>query len=269
MSEATANGVRLVHHTFSEGEPVLLICGTGQQAFTWQLFQVPELTGSGYRVITFDNRGMPPSECPPAPYTVQEMAADAAALIEHLGVGPCRVVGLSLGAFITQELALARPDLVRAAVIMGTFGRQDAFRRLIGQAWAELGNEGTELPRLYEGVMLAFSVFSPQALCDDARVRQFAEVWMATPPWVDPGRRGQIEADRAYDDRLEALSGITVPTMVVGFELDMLTPAKLSREVAEAIPNCRYEEIPECGHAGPFEKPEEVNKLLLDFFAAV
>ncbi|GAA3353906.1 hypothetical protein GCM10017744_009340 [Streptomyces antimycoticus] len=71
-------------------------------------------------MITLDNRGIPPtSECPDG-FTLQDMVGDVAGLIEHLGIGPCRVVGTSLGAFITQELALSRPDLVRRAVLIAT-----------------------------------------------------------------------------------------------------------------------------------------------------
>ena len=57
MAEATVNGVRLAYDVHGEGEPVLLICATGQPAFSWSLSQVPALTGAGYQVITFDNRG--------------------------------------------------------------------------------------------------------------------------------------------------------------------------------------------------------------------
>src|SRR5688572_22810475 len=123
MPEATVNGVRLAYEVHGEGEPVLLICGTGQPAFSWTLHQVPALTAAGYQVVTFDNRGVAPSEEPEGPYTVEGMADDAAALIEHLGIGPCRVAGYSLGALIAQELALARPELVRSAVLMATMGR--------------------------------------------------------------------------------------------------------------------------------------------------
>jgi len=74
---------------------------------------------------------------------------------------------------------------------------------------------------------------------------------------------------RQYLDRLQALSAITVPTMVIAFELDMLTAAPLCQEVAKAIPGCRYVEIPGAGHAGPFEQPDVVNSPLLEFFAEV
>ncbi|HYY08318.1 MAG TPA: alpha/beta hydrolase, partial [Actinomycetota bacterium] len=137
MPEAMVRGLRLAYDQFGEGDPILLVCATGQRAFTWQLFQVPALTAAGYRVVTFDNRGVPPSDCPPAPYSVKQMAEDVARLIETLELAPCRVAGLSLGAMITQELALAHPDLVRSAVMMGTIGRQDVFGRHLTQTWVE------------------------------------------------------------------------------------------------------------------------------------
>src|SRR5438309_6679072 len=137
MGEATVNGVRLAYDVHGEGEPVLLICGTGQPAFSWGLSQVPALNAAGYQAITFDNRGMAPSEEPAGPYTVQGMAEDAAALLAHLGIDRCRIAGYSLGSLIAQELALARPDLVRSAVMMATMGRQDVFRKVLTASWVE------------------------------------------------------------------------------------------------------------------------------------
>jgi len=269
VAEATVNGVRLAYDVHGTGDPVVLVCGTGQPAMSWLAYQVPALTAAGYQVVTFDNRGVPPSDAPTGPYSVRGMAEDAAALIEQLGVGSCRVAGLSLGALITQELALARPDLVRAGVMMGTLGRQDAFRRAVTRAWLEQDESGVELPHFCEVVSTAFSVFSPSTLDDDDAMTVYLEMSAALPAWRGPGRLGQHQADAAYQDRLDALAGIRVPTMVIGFELDMLTAAPLCQEVAKAIPGCRYVEVPGSGHAGPFEKPDEVNAALIEFFAEV
>jgi pimeloyl-ACP methyl ester carboxylesterase len=269
MAEATVNGVRLVYEVHGTGEPLLLVCGTGQPAFSWTFTQVPALTAAGYQVVIFDNRGVAPSDSPPGPYTVQGMVEDAAALIEYLGVGPCRVAGLSLGALITQELALARPDLVRAAVMMGTLGRQDAFRRALTDSWVEMDESGVVLPRKYAVVSSAFALFSPRTLNDDEAMSLFVEATAAMPEWDGPGRLGQHQADAAYHDRLAALEGVTVPAMVIAFELDMLTSATLCQEVAKAIPGCRYVEIADAGHSGPFEKSDQVNAALLEFFADV
>ena len=184
MPDATVNGVKLAYDVHGDaGEPVVLVCGTGQPAFSYHLFQVPALTAAGYQVVTYDNRGVPPSEATPAPYTVQLLAEDAAALIEHLGLGPCRVAGTSLGALITQELALSRPDLVRAAVMMGTFGRQDAYMRYLTRSWVELDESGIELPRLYDVVSGMPALFTPATLRNDEGVQLMVEFQVAAPAW--------------------------------------------------------------------------------------
>lgn len=270
MPEATVNGVRLVYdiHGEADGDVVVLVCGTGQPAFSWSFTQVPALTAAGYRVVTYDNRGVPPSEVPPPPYSVGDMVADAAALIEELGVGPCLVAGTSLGAFITQELALARPDLVRGAAMLGTVGRQDVFLRALTQTSIETHAAGG-LPRRLDVLMTAITAFSPRRLHEDDFMQLYLDAMVDAPAWTGDGPLGQYAADLAYDDRLEALTGVTVPCLVVGFELDMLTATHLSREVADAIPGCRYVEIAGSGHAGIADATEEVNAALLEFFASV
>jgi pimeloyl-ACP methyl ester carboxylesterase len=95
----------------------------------------------------------------------------------------------------------------------------------------------------------------------------FIEATAAMPPWSGPGRLGQHQADMDYQDRLTALAGIRVPCLVIAFELDLCTSAALCAEVASAIPDCRYVEIAGAGHGGTFEKPDEINAVLLEFFA--
>lgn len=269
MPRIGANGIGLSYELHGSGDPVLLVCGTGQPAFSWSPFQIPALTGAGYQVVTFDNRGVDPSDVPPPPYSVDDMVEDTAELIEGLGIGACRVAGLSLGAFITQELALSRPDLVRGAAMMGTLGRLDVFRRVLFESWVELDESGVELPHLYEAVSVSFSLFAHHTLNDDDAMDLYIEATTSMPQWSGPGRLGQHSADASYSDRLESLAEVSVPSLVIGFELDMITPVHLCREVARAIPGCHYVEIPDTGHSGPFEKPNEVNAALLEFFSGV
>jgi pimeloyl-ACP methyl ester carboxylesterase len=269
MPRLEVNGVGLEYKVQGDGEPVLLICGTGQQASTWDIFLAPALVEAGYQVVTYDNRGMPPSECPPAPYSVSVMARDAAELIEGIGFGPYRVAGLSLGAFITQELALARPDLVRAGIMMGTLGRLDTFRKRLFNTWVEADESGIEIPPSYDAVYSGFELFSHETLDDGEAIGLYLEVIQASPPWSGPGRMGQHMADAAYDDRLGALAGVKVPTMVMGFERDMVTPVKLGKEVANSIPGSKYVEIAGIGHGGPFENANAVNSAVVEFLRSV
>lgn len=84
---------------------------------------------AGYRTITFNNRGIPPTTESADGFTLQDMVDDTAALIEQLGAAPARLVGFSMGALIAQELTLTRPELVTAAVFMGTRGRETPLAR--------------------------------------------------------------------------------------------------------------------------------------------
>jgi pimeloyl-ACP methyl ester carboxylesterase len=72
MPRIAIGDVELNHDRFGTGQPVLLICGTGQASSTKQLFQVPALVAEGYKAVTFDNRGIPPSDCPPAPWSFEK-----------------------------------------------------------------------------------------------------------------------------------------------------------------------------------------------------
>lgn len=269
MPTATVGGVRLAYEVSGDGPPVLLVCGTGQPAFSWHLAIAPALRAAGYTVVTFDNRGMPPSDVPAPPYSIDEMVADAAGVLEAVGLGPARVAGHSLGGIIAQELALARPDLVGAAALMGTVGRANAMLRAWVAGELALVREGIELPAAYEAAVLALQVVGPRRQLDDEFVGPFIELTAAVPRWTGPGREGQYAADAAYDDRLGALAGVGVPCLVVGFEHDLVTPPALGREVAEAIPGGRYVEVPGCGHLGPMEDPDAVLPLLIEFFAEV
>ena len=269
MPRATVNGVLLDYRVDGDpaADPVLLICGTGQPAFSWQVAVTPRLVAAGYRVVAYDNRGVPPSACPPPPYTVQDLVDDAAALVEHLDLGRCRVAGLSLGAMVTQELALGRPDLVRAAAMMGTIGRSSALFRAWALANIELARAGLVLPGRFTAVTTLMATASPGRQLDDGFTGPMVELMAEAPPWSGPGVEGQHAADLAYDHRLDALGEVSVPSLVIGFEHDLMTPPSRGREVAEAIPGGRYVEVPGCGHLGPFEEPDAVLGHLLEFFA--
>ncbi|GAA3097430.1 alpha/beta fold hydrolase [Streptomyces rectiviolaceus] len=266
MPVIPVNGIRLNYEDTGQGEPVVLIQGTGGGRTVWQLHQVPALTAAGHRVITFDNRGIPPtSECPEG-FTLQDMVGDVAGLIERLGIGPCRVVGTSMGAFIAQELALARPELVRQAVLMATRGRTDAMRARLTRAEIELHDSGVRLPTPYAAVLRALKSLSPRTLNDDREMADWLDLFELSQP-AGPGQRAQMEVSN-LDDRLAAYRGIRVPTLVMSFADDLITPPHLGREVADAIPGAEFTLVPDCGHYGYLEDPAAVNKEIVDFFAS-
>ncbi|MGW5678423.1 alpha/beta fold hydrolase [Streptomyces sp. NPDC003860] len=263
MPVIAVNGIRLCYDDVGSGDPVVMIQGTGGSRTAWQLHQVPALTAVGFRVITFDSRGVPPtSECPEG-FTLQDMVDDVAGLIERLDLAPCRVVGTSLGAFVAQELALTRAELVSQVVLMATRGRTDAVRAALARAEIELHDAGVRIPDRYASVVRALTSLSPRTLDDDAAMADWIDLFeLTTAAW--PGQRAQMEVGR-LDDRLAAYRDIRVRSQVIAFADDLLCPPHLGREVADAIPGAEYELIAGCGHYGYLEDPVTVNKAMVEF----
>ena len=146
----------LAYEDTGSGEPVLFIAGTGGAGRTWQLHQVPAFLAAGYRCITFDNRGIGATENASG-FSTAQMVADTVELIETVVGGPVRLVAMSMGAFIAQELLLARSDLVRQAVLMGTRGRIDETRKAFRTAELELTESGIELPAAYAAKAVSYT----------------------------------------------------------------------------------------------------------------
>ncbi|GHF71784.1 pimeloyl-ACP methyl ester carboxylesterase [Amycolatopsis bartoniae] len=261
---AAVNGVKIPYQDTGSGEPVVLVMGTGATGRVWHLHQVPALVDAGYRVITFDNRGTSGDD---TDFTIDDLVADTAALIEHLELGPCRLVGTSMGAQVVTELALARPELVTQAVLMATRGRSDVMRRTMNEAERELRDTGLELPPKYEAVSRALQNLSPRTLNDDVAVRDWLELFTMSPTIWTPGLRAQLRLS-IEGNRLPAYRAIDVPCLVIGFADDVRLPAYLAKEVADAIPSARYVELPDCGHYGYLERPDAVNAAIVTFFAA-
>src|SRR3972149_968391 len=111
MASARVGDLDLYYEEHGRGDPLLLIMGLAADS-TAGMFQVPELARH-YRTVLFDNRGVGRSEKPPGPYTIHEMADDAAGLLDVLDIPRGPVVGVSMGGMMAQELALRHAGVGR------------------------------------------------------------------------------------------------------------------------------------------------------------
>ena len=254
----------LAYDDLGSGDPVLFIAGTGGAGRTWHIHQVPVFLKAGYRAITFDNRGVGATENARG-FTTEQMVADTVELIEKLVCGPVRLVAMSMGAFIAQELMLVRPDLVRQAVLMGTRGRVDTTRIAFRTADLELADAGIELPPSFGAKVRILENFSPKTI-NSPMIEEWLQMFTAFPLKRTPGWRAQL-AVAPVENRLPAYQTIPNEVLVIGFADDVITPPALGREVGEAIPKGRYVQIANAGHLGFLERYEAVNKATLDFFA--
>jgi pimeloyl-ACP methyl ester carboxylesterase len=251
MPTVTLPGVTIAYDVFGPdtGEPVVLVCGLSQPAVGWQLAMVPALTGAGYRVVTFDNRGVAPSSSPPAPYTIDNMVDDTVGLLEHLGLGAVHLVGYSMGGWIVETLAYQHPGRVRSGVFIGSCN--------VGTSWEKaITTVERDLARLQR----------------DSTV----DAWLAMignlEPWPNPGRLGQYEAALSWSldvERTQHWPELSRPCLVLAFEHDVDSPPARAREAAGMIPGARFVELAGASHLGVFTHGDAVAAEVLGFLAEV
>lgn len=256
-TRVAANGVDIACEVSGTGPAVLFVTGAGTRASLWR-DQVRPLTAAGLRVVAYDLR-----DSDLGPFGLADLVADAGALIDALDLAPCRVVGYSLGSAVAQELAIQRPEAVARLVLMAAGGRVGTLRRAVLQGYADYLRGDQRLDPRFQAALTALRMFGPATRGDDRTI----EDWLTLLAFAGEDARaaGQYDVAAALGDRRDRLPLVSVPTMVVGFEHDVLAPHDDVREVAALIPGARHEEIAGCGHLGPVERPEQVTRLLLDF----
>lgn len=271
MAEADlGSGLTVAYDVAGQGEPLVLVAGCGQPAAAWDVGLVPPLVAAGYQVVTFDNRGVPPTSAPPGPYSVAQMAADTLGLLDHLGLtGPVRLAGHSMGGWIVETLVATAPGRVRAAALMGSANPPTAWEKAITRVERDLARDYPDLPPLYYATeTLRYLPIS------DIQDDDVVEGWLALigdlPPWPNPGRLGQYEACLAWSTdpaRTTAWPRLSVPCLVLAFEHDVDSPPAKARVAAAAIPGARYVEVAGAGHLGIVTHAGQVAEALVAFFA--
>jgi pimeloyl-ACP methyl ester carboxylesterase len=272
VPEVELEDVTLAYEVVGEGEPVLLVPGCGQPASAFQLGLTPALVRAGFQVVLYDNRGVEPSTAPPPPYSVAQMAGDALALVDHLGItAPLRVAGHSLGGWIAETLVIDHPERVRVAALMGSANRPTSWEKAVTTVERDLAASEVELPRLFYALeTLRYLPYGE--LQDDTVVDGWLELIGDLDVWANPGRLGQYEAALAWStdsSRTTRWHEVAVPCLVLAFEHDVDSPPVYARQAAATIPGCRYEEIAGSGHIGIVTHADEVARHLVAFFAQV
>jgi 3-oxoadipate enol-lactonase len=241
------------------GPPVLLIQGLGADKHLWTLQRLA--LAPRYRTIALDNRGAGRSDKPYGVYSLEQMADDALAVLDDAEVDAAHVVGASMGGVIAQLLALRHPDRVRSLTLACTSCRHHPWRRQLLAEWAETAQaEGmgamtnaaarwTIGPRSFRRISPAIGWLGPLAL--------------SRPPHAFAAQVAAILS--VSDDVGEQLEQITVPTLVMVGNQDILTPRGDSEELAERIPTAELVVISGAAHGFMVEHATTFNKVLLDF----
>ena len=240
-------------------EPLLLVMGLGATLEWWH--NIRGVLAARFRTILFDNRGVGRSDVPPAPYSIAQMADDAAAVLDGAAVSRAHVVGLSMGGYIAQELALRHPARVRSLVLGCTScGGRDA-----APADAEVRAALTaraSMTREQAMWQMAPYTFDASTL-REAIAREFDMRLRTTV--TNEGFFRQLEAIRAWTGSLSRLHAIAVPTLVIHGETDRLVPPENARILADAIPGARLVMLPRASHIFLTDRFEPARDAILSF----
>lgn len=276
MPQAAINGIAIEYevHGSDDGAPLLLIMGLGSQMIRWPMPLVEKLMAADFRVIRFDNRdaglsqkftGAPKlmdvvaalraGKDPGIPYRLDDMAADAVGVLDHLGIARAHVAGVSMGGMIGQLVAADYPDRVLSFTsIMSTTGNPE-LPPATPEAMAVITMPAPD-PRNDEAGFVAHAVRNARVIGspgypfdeDFLRARALAEMRRCYEPL---GVARQMAAVTANGDRRPKLAKITAPVVVLHGDADPLVPLTGGRDTAANIPGAELRIIPGMGHDVP------------------
>ncbi len=260
MTTAHVNGIDINYSLQGDGpETVVLINGLADELETWA-YQTPALTAAGYRVLTFDNRGIGKTNKPAGPYSSELMAADAKALVDELAITDFHLMGVSMGGMIAQTYALAHQEDLRSLTLGCTYAAPGPFCSRMFAMWAEIAAvQG--VPMVMRDVTLwAFTLDFFRQREDELTEFENAMRYIDQPVSAYLAQLAVIQ----NHDTTAHLGGIAVPTLVIAGEEDILIPTRLSHDLHDLIPDSTWATTPG-GHGCIWEHPEPFNTRFVDF----
>lgn len=293
MSRIRANGIEIEYEDIGprDGVPFLLIMGFGSQMTSWPRELRQGLVDAGLRVVTFDNRdvgltqkwdGVLPDikaalealkdgRKPDVPYALSDMAADAAGLLDELGIASAHIAGASMGGMIAQLVALDHPAKTRSLISIFSTTGDPSLPRSTPEAQAALT---TPSPGTDRATVVAHSLKGRRAYAstrfpfDEARLSELAGA-SYDRSFYPQGSLRQWAAVMVSPPRTERLKKLHIPTLVLHGTADTLIPCAAGRHTAQCIPGSEYHEIEGWGHDFPLGVLPELFGFILPFVAKV
>ena len=259
MPLAPISGGSLYYETTGSGPPLLLVSGLSGLAGFWRL-QVPRFA-ERFTVVTHDHRGVGHSSRDAIAYSIEQMAGDTLALMDHLGIDRTALVGQSTGGAIGQHLAAMQPSRISRLVLSSTWTHADAyFARQFTLRKELLRSAGIELYTRTGSLLL----YPPEWLRDHDREIAAAEARAVADASSREIMLGRIDALLRFDGRALA-ANIACRTLVIAALDDRITPPYFSRALAQAIPGAQLVLLEEGGHFLPIVQDERYGENVLRF----
>jgi 3-oxoadipate enol-lactonase len=253
-------GARIHWDEKGDGAPLLLIMGLGWSSHAWHRSR--PMWSERYRTIALDNRGAGCSDAPAGPYSIAQMAADAAAVLNAARVNAAHVFGMSTGGMIAQEFALQYPKKVRSLILGCSAAGGPQAVRAEQEALNVLMTRSAD-PDQFANAMRPF-------LYDQGtptqRIEEDAAVYRKWHPSAD-AYFAQLQAVLAWE-AYSRIGGIAAPTLVIHGENDRLVPLENAKLIAARIPGAKLAVIPRAGHIFTTDQPDVAHGAILEFLEA-
>ncbi len=261
MATAHLNGIDLYYEVHGSGPAIYLISGLGGSARFWDVTVAALI--QDYTVVIHDQRGTDRSSRPEMSYSVDGLAQDVVALMDHLGHTSARFVGHSTGGAICQILATDYPQRVEAMVLYASWSAtDDHFRWCFTLRRAVLDGAGVEA-YCHGNILFMYPAWYVQQNAAALTIEAQNASRLAQPYSVVVGRIGAILAF----DWLDKLSQVRTPTLVLCAADDILTPPYQSQKLADAIAGSRLTILPTGGHSCSRVLADRFNEEVRTFFA--
>ncbi|MFC5494608.1 alpha/beta hydrolase [Nocardioides caricicola] len=272
MQTVVVNETRVAYRRVGEGRPVLLCGGTGMPLIAWETsgFEAA-LVDAGFEVISHAARGVAPSDAPPPPYSVDDLATDAAGLVDHLGLTDVTAIGYSLGSFAVEVLGRQRPTWLRSVVMLAGAGPATAVLNATVAMEEELIAAVGHVPSATAAFQTLMTGLPPSLIgTDDPQVAQWAELFaLQGDVWTSrDGEVGQAAAARAWasdESRMGRLGEIEVPSLVVAYEHDPMFPPASSRLAVAELRRGELATVAGASHAGLLTHPRDTAEVIVPF----
>jgi pimeloyl-ACP methyl ester carboxylesterase len=260
IDSARVRGIDTAYIDVGTGPVVLLLHGFPFDKSMWSV-QFEALTAAGLRAVVPDLRGLGETELRGEISTMDDMARDAAALLDHLQIDRAIVCGLSMGGYVAFELVHQFPSRVHALVLAGTRAPADNEQERAGRE--------QQVQTMLRAGMVPISIASlPKLLAEQTRAerpdvvkRVRAIITRSDPKGAAAAQRGMAQRRDYTDD----LAHIKSPTLIIVGGEDPIRPVADAKFMHERIPNSRLEIIEDAAHMTNMEQPEEFNRVMLDF----
>lgn len=265
MATATINECEIYYELEgNEGELLVILNGIMMSSDSWKEIK-KEYISSGYRVLTMDFRDQGKSASAKEPYSIHQHAEDLRGLLDHLSIEKVHLMGISYGGQVAMIFTLSNQDRVHRLLLFNTSARLTKYIRGIGEAWDEAARigDGERFFKLAMPLIYSDEFYDTHWDWLKDRERKFKEV--LTEEWFE--RYLRLSASHGEYDILEDLKGITVPTLIVGADKDVVTPYKETELIHRKIKGSLFTMIPNCGHASCYEQTAAFNVQVLGFLS--